>query len=220
MVIKSSASEPTKRPKGCGISSLHPEADVVLLIDDEEGSGERRRLRVSTAVLKTASSYFRKLFGPNFQEGKSIKDGANAEIVLKDDHPEAMELMLSALHSRHTRRLKTLKPLVLAHVALLADKYLCLEALGDRTAVWLHNSKVQGHDQVGYGHLITAAYYFQSSKYFEKATAAVIPHFTSDWVQDGPSDMDVTNWSTDRAIKHLPRRVIGMSNMICLSTST
>lgn len=112
------------------IYDLVSNGDVVLTL-------RLTRLRVSSAVLSTASPVFRAMFGPNFLVGQDVHSAQNPrEIPLEDDDSHAMMRLCYLLH--HQRDPRDLSLLTVSStqgakeflmMAGLADKYGCAHSV-------------------------------------------------------------------------------------------
>src|SRR5690349_17207430 len=105
---------------------LHHEADAILVIQGDDAGKE---FLVSSAVLSAASDYFRALLRSNFKEGVETRRGDCPTIVMGEDDPEAMHVLLAILHYRDLDAYDTLDSEILAGVAICGDKYDCTKAL-------------------------------------------------------------------------------------------
>ena len=84
------------------------------------------RLHVLKALLSLVSHYFRALFGAKPCEGNATEIGE--DIHLNEDEPDAIVNLCKILHRRYT--LPTLMaPFALLQLAIVADKYSCLQAV-------------------------------------------------------------------------------------------
>lgn len=95
--------------------------DVVLVLGDCN-----KRIRASKALLSSTSAYFRGLLGPRYAEG--VAADAGRHIKLYGDNPAALTTMMKLLHKRHDF-LVPLSTVELHDLAVVADKYGCIEAL-------------------------------------------------------------------------------------------
>lgn len=97
--------------------------DTDLLAGPE---GCQVRIRVCKALLSFASAYFKALFNHSFKENNAVDQGA--DIVLKEDEPDALVNLCKVLHMKYTWP-KPMNPTELLHLAIVADKYSCVEAI-------------------------------------------------------------------------------------------
>ncbi|KAK2601537.1 hypothetical protein QQS21_004922 [Conoideocrella luteorostrata] len=172
---------------------LHPNGDAVLVIQSDPG----RRYLVSSKTLQLASDYFDVLFRPTFAEGKATQNGECPDIILKEDDPEAMAIILSILHHRFSESHWVIKPQLLAKVAQHSDKYQCNLSLQPWISYWVRN--VQGLSGIEeFGLMLTAAYFFRIQQHFSEMSATVIRNI--------PIDFDAV-WAEHDIIGYLPQFV-------------
>lgn len=112
---------------------IDPNGDVALLLTADLVPV---RLIVSSKILSLASPVFAAMFSPHFREGRSLSSTCLTEIPLPDDPPTAIRTIANILHFRHN--------LVFAvgfdcifNLALVADKYDLVHALGPWRQIWL-----------------------------------------------------------------------------------
>lgn len=120
-----------KMAKGftAGVLDLHSEGDVILVVSNPSDEEDTERFLVSSTLLSVASPYFKVMFGPSFKEGAQVREGTCPEIILHDDHPSAMRIILCLLHYKFHDNYRKLDLETLAIVAQLSDKYQCNEPL-------------------------------------------------------------------------------------------
>ena len=96
---------------------IDPLGDIVLVVGKSDSE-----LRVSSAVLRLASSVFAAMVKPHFAEGRELAEAGSARIRLPDDDEAAMSLLCEALH--YQKELSAACELgMLCMVAMLCDKY-------------------------------------------------------------------------------------------------
>lgn len=191
----------TQRSSSNTINNLHPKSDLVLVVGDKEKQNQRR-FGVNTAVLVAVSHYFEVLLTSGFKEAIEIQEGMRSEVVLKEDEPEAMEVLLSALHYDKHDRFDVLDLRMLALVAIHSKKYQCNMALRPWVSMWFTNAR-EAVDAQDHGLAITAAYHFDSPNSFEKVTSKAVFELRPNYQED---------WSSDELICLLPRKTIGLDN--------
>ncbi|KAK3112019.1 hypothetical protein LTR53_012140 [Teratosphaeriaceae sp. CCFEE 6253] len=95
------------------------EGDVMVVLRDGT------RVRVASVVLSLVSPVFKKMLGPHFLEGQAARSADEPqEIVLPEDDPQATTLLLRIIHFQQPLH-ESVKPLLLANFATVADKYDC-----------------------------------------------------------------------------------------------
>ena len=87
-----------------------------------------KRLLVSTQILAVASPVWKKLLRGDMAEATAILAGERPKIEFPDDHADAMEVILCALHHCDELIPKPVSLCLLAQVAILSDKYDCPRA--------------------------------------------------------------------------------------------
>ncbi|RYN15619.1 hypothetical protein AA0112_g12665 [Alternaria arborescens] len=98
---------------------LDSEGDAVLRCVGSS-SEVRIQFRVSTAVLRLASSVFSNMFKPSFHEGQRLLHEDCPEFELEDD-AQLMGLLLSILHYRGNSSDYTMSAEKLARLSILCD---------------------------------------------------------------------------------------------------
>lgn len=83
---------------------------------------DSKRLRVSSQILRNASTYLSNLFGPNFSEGQNLSSSNSKEILVPDDDARAMEMICNIIHLRNDAVPLSLTPEEVFDVAVAADK--------------------------------------------------------------------------------------------------
>ncbi|KAK3381053.1 hypothetical protein B0H63DRAFT_545370 [Podospora didyma] len=118
---------------------LTMEGNVVLAISNHNET-ETREFLVSSKILALASKYFANLFSLKFAEGRRLAfGGEQARIELMEDYLDAMEFLLSILHSKTTDTIVSENPSyeMIASIAVQTDKYLCSDAIKPWIACWM-----------------------------------------------------------------------------------
>lgn len=174
---------------------LHPNGDAVLVVR----AGSTKRFLVSSQILQLASKYFNSLFSGPWTESQATQRGECPHIPLKDDDPDAMEIILSILHFRSSETYESLEPEMLAKVARHSDKYQCNLPLRPWISQWVRNvrepSNVEEH-----GLLLTAAYLFGFPEHFQEISSTAI--------RNVPAGFD-TAWANHDIISFLPQEIKG-----------
>lgn len=107
-------------------NNIDPEGDIVFVVGDPKYEPEDLlHLRVSSKILRLASSTFAAMFSPKWNAG-GVKDrsviGRPREISLPDDDVEGITLICQALHFKKEANVKVDLPF-LEMIATLVDKY-------------------------------------------------------------------------------------------------
>ena len=148
--------------------TVDPEGDVILAVIGEEGAGRSRDFLASSKLLKLASPVFAKMFAPCFREGAALRSSTETcpTVQLEEDDPDAMELLLRALHFDTENVPETApSPDTLAKLSILSDKYDCNRAMKPWIALWFmfwlgDVDGIEELDQRTLGKLVLAAYLF------------------------------------------------------------
>lgn len=166
------------------------EGDVILVLKDVE-------LRVSSKVLSLASPVFKTMFGPSFVEGKSITSSSPSRITLTDDNPIAMVNLCNIIHYQTKSMPKQPDQPFLDQLAIVADKYDCIEALRSSTHMWLTTleaeaaSVIEEEPSTSIGKLLYPAYTFDCAIAFEKITRSMVYYVGGTTSQESPTQYQI-----------------------------
>ncbi|KAJ4287108.1 hypothetical protein N0V88_007730 [Collariella sp. IMI 366227] len=141
---------------------LHPQPDAILAVN---------------AILGSASPYFCVLLQSDFKEGVETRRGNCPTIVLGDDNPVAMGVMLSLLHGQHTDVYEDMDPWALAAVALHSDKYICGRVLAPLLSPVLRKLGQTNNIYI-LSYLLLAAFLLQSGEDFSLISIQLITNAT------------------------------------------
>ncbi|KAF3926411.1 hypothetical protein AA313_de0205172 [Arthrobotrys entomopaga] len=139
--------------QGCETVTIVPNADVTLLVG-QPSSPERRKVLASSHILTIASSYFRALLAPDrFSEGIVFQQHKNIELQMFEDDPNAVITVCNILHMQSRRIPPSLSGDQLAEVAIVLDKYDCVDAAWAWTRLWMSGdtAKVELEEDGGRG---------------------------------------------------------------------
>ncbi|KAJ6259755.1 hypothetical protein Dda_5395 [Drechslerella dactyloides] len=121
----------------CETVTIVPNADVALLVG-QPTSPDRRKVLASSHILTIASSYFRALLAPDrFSEGIAFQQHKNIELQMFEDDPGAVITVCNILHLQSRRIPSSLSGDQLAEVAIVLDKYDCVDAAWAWTRLWM-----------------------------------------------------------------------------------
>lgn len=169
--------------KATGVNEICPSGDVVFLVGTEE-----KRFRVSSAVLRNASPYFRALLGPRFSEGQGLSEDSPKEIALPEDDAKSLEIIFNVLHLRNDAVPRSPDPALIFKIAVTADKFDCIVALQHASTVWLNPTTFM--DGKDLGRLMAAACIFDDAHAFKNITYWVLMYYKGSYVTllDGKTD--------------------------------
>lgn len=170
---------------------LDHDGDLVVIVRDPTQCKSRQFL-VSSTKLSQASRVFATMLGPNFQEGAKLraaqKQGSQFPVVtLEEDNIDAMDFILSILHSATDRTMRSLTAEEIVTIALQVDKYDCTAALLPWINAWCNpncfpvDGRAKSRD-IGYA--LLAAYLFRSPDFAALSARYVrdlAPDFAASW---------------------------------------
>jgi len=166
---------------------LDSEGDAVLRCLGSS-SEVRIQFRVSTAVLRLASSVFSNMFKPSFHEGQRLLYEDCPEFELEDDDAQLMGLLLRILHYRGNPSDYKMSAEKLARLSVLCDKYDCSGALGPWIPAWFRHTMGVENSTYELGFLILAAYMFSDPMEFKAISRTAVlqlnPKFSAEWEKE------------------------------------
>ena len=110
---------------------IYPDGDVVLC----NGTGDSaERFLVSTIFLKNASKVFTAMFSDRFAEGQKLSSAKPPDVVLEQD--KVLGVLLGILHLYHDDMPSNMTINDLRALAVLADKYGCVNAIMPACSGW------------------------------------------------------------------------------------
>lgn len=113
--------------------SLFESGDVYL----KPGETSAKEFLVSSVILSNASSVFKAMFSGRFAEGQDLSTISPPKIVLKDDDPRALEILLRLLHFKISPGGRFMEIEESYEFAVLCNKYDCIQAMAAVTEMWL-----------------------------------------------------------------------------------
>lgn len=149
------------------------EGDVILLLEDHE-------IQVSSKVLGLASPVFKAMFSPSFAEGRSLTSSSPSRISLTDDNLVAIVSLCQIIHYQTKSLPKEPDQSFVEQLAIVADKYDCIEALGPLSHMWLATLEaeavvlIEDATSSTIGKLLYSAYTFDCAIAFKKITRSMI----------------------------------------------
>jgi hypothetical protein len=179
---------------------LDPEGDVILVMTasgameaTEDGASS---FLVSSKVLGLASPVFAKMFGPNFIEGQQVRRGERPSIELEDD-PKAMQTLLRILHHKLADVPLYMAPKPLMDLAILADKYNCLETFRPWSMAWCKCEGITSANPDDFGYVLLAAHLLKSPM-FSAVVVEVAKHLMP---------CQIRSWQFHETLSMLPKPV-------------
>lgn len=147
--------------------NIAPDGDVVFVIGPT-----KKRLRVHSLFVKTASAVLNAMLRPNFEEGQQLAKTGSVEIALPEDNAEAIETILNVIHGRNDKVQEKLSPNELLQVAIANDKYDFFVPLAFAIRIWLSHKSVGDPEELWA--LAMATCLFGKQEAFAEATFALV----------------------------------------------
>ena len=152
------------------IVEIIADGDVILIVGPE-----KLKLRVHSLFLKAVSRPFSAMFGPDWKEGHSLfgRDGP-VELPLPEDNAAALKIICAIIHHRNNMVPLTLAASDVLGIAVIADKYDCVDVLRFVSGGWLQPRESEAGDLML---LTAAAYSFQNALAFREITRVMILNY-------------------------------------------
>ncbi|KAF5676958.1 hypothetical protein FDENT_9339 [Fusarium denticulatum] len=149
--------------------------DLVLILGPEE-----TKLRVCSILLIAASKPFSVMLGPDWKEGHNMHNQQGPfELSLPDDNATALKIVCSIIHHQNETVPRTLAASDILAIAVVADKYLCTNALKFASETWLRTFGSEPHNLM----LLTAsAYLFRNAQAFSEITRALVLEYDGSYL--------------------------------------
>ncbi|KAF4411352.1 hypothetical protein K4K60_005188 [Colletotrichum sp. SAR11_57] len=104
------------------IIDVAADGDIIVIVGPD-----KRKFRVHSIMLKSASKVFNAMLGPNFAEGRQLRNdslhGENTEIKLPEDNAYGMSTIFHLLHHRVDKLPNPMPAALLFQLGIAADKY-------------------------------------------------------------------------------------------------
>ncbi|KAK5021321.1 hypothetical protein LTS07_011064 [Exophiala sideris] len=165
-----------------GISSVQQGANDRTIVDgsernDNDEGGDVRCLRVTSKVMKLASTVFKTMLqAERFLEGwLALNEDIPPYLALPDDDPAAMTTLCRIIHSKQKPSYATIISDIL-NLAILTDKYDCVPAIQPWFTSCL-NQELSTSGSINVAdlpHMLSAAYLFDDRTSFYGLTMAAI----------------------------------------------
>lgn len=157
------------------VDEVAADGDVVLIVGPN-----KKKLRVHSLFLKTASKVLEAKAGPRTSEGQDISKDDAQEVFLPEDDVGAMKTLCAVIHLRSHAASDAFTPSEVLKIAIAADKYDCIVALRDASGHWL--KPVENASVEDLKILMAAAYLFDNAQAFKEITAALILNHTDSYL--------------------------------------
>ncbi|GKU07789.1 btb poz protein [Fusarium langsethiae] len=165
--------ENTTDAKPDTVVEIAPDGDLILVVGSDE-----TKLRVRSVLMMAVSKPFSVMLGPDWKESHDMRDHDGlSKLSLPDDDAAALEIIFSVIHYQNKKVPRTLPACDVLAVAVVADKYGCVDALKFASETWL---RISGDEPDNLMLLTAAAYLFNNSQAFNKMTGALVVDY------DGP----------------------------------
>lgn len=167
------------------------EGDVIFLLEGFE-------IQVSSKVLSLASPVFTAMFGPSFVEGNSRSFPSPSRITLTDDNPIAMANLFKIIHYQTKLLPREPGQSFVEQIAIVADKYDCIEALRPSSHLWLVTLEaeavalIEDEASSSIGKLLYSAYTFDCAIAFKKITRSMIYYIGAKTQSEPPEPYQIS----------------------------
>ena len=121
------ASDASEQGSGSPEASGHDSTTEPPPQAEAEPEQEPCPIKVSSGTLAAVSPVFCRMFRAGFKEGNQLKRGC-LELALPDDHADASLTLVQVIHCKFRQVSRKMDLSRLTEIALLIDKYDCLEA--------------------------------------------------------------------------------------------
>jgi hypothetical protein len=159
--------ENSKDAEANTVFEIAADGDLILIAGPQE-----TRLRIHSMSLMAASKVFSVMFGPDWKEGHDMRDHDKPfELLLPDDNAAALKIICSVIHYQNEKVPRTLVAGDVLAVAIVADKYGCIDALKFASETWLRTSRDKASNLML---LAAAAYLFRNAQAFNEITRALV----------------------------------------------
>lgn len=92
--------------------------DIILVVGPQDV-----RLKVHSKCLRLASKVFDTMLGPNWCEGQELSKGSLLEVSLAENDVDAVRTICCVIHHCNDDVSRSLTPLEILRIAIVADKY-------------------------------------------------------------------------------------------------
>ena len=175
------------------VIDISPSGDVILVVGPDQV-----QLRVASQALRGVSKPLNSMLSPTYSEGQDLDESCPKDVALPEDDANAFELVCNVIHHRNRYLPNVVNPEEVEQIAVLSEKYDCIEAMRFAAKAWL--SPQLQHTIVDLEHLMVAAYLFGEAEKFSLVTQALVLQHTSSFRLLRNTDMIVhrLGWETLR----------------------
>lgn len=163
-------------------TQLDPNGDVLLIVNKITNRASKSFL-VSSKALSLASTVFSNMISSALQTEEQSRVGSLLSIILENDDPTAIELILRIVHFQSAKISCSLNPQTLAVLALHCNKYDCNRTMRPWIIHWCNHVQDTFTTQ-DFGFMLLAAYMFRSPNFSAITTRAarqLVPDFAVIW---------------------------------------
>ena len=149
---------------------VDPSGDVILVV-----GAETLNIQVSSHVLGLASTVFKAMFKPHFQEGFSliVTKESPVTILLPEDDPAAVSLTCKILHHQIDHTTENPSLALLSKLATFCDKYDCIRSIRPSAHQWIQRHLVKTPLEKFEAPLVLS-YIFDDPELFSTVTAELV----------------------------------------------
>ncbi|KAI8294533.1 hypothetical protein K4K59_005030 [Colletotrichum sp. SAR11_240] len=163
------------------IIDVAADGDIIMIVGPEQ-----QKFRVYSIMLKSASKVFKAMLGPNFAEGRQLRNdslhGGITEIKLPEDNADGMSTIFYLLHHRADKITDSFPALVLFQIGVAANKYDLVIVLKHTIAGAIHRTINDGRElkdmsMLDVWYLAITAACFDDPANFATLTHALVWHY-------------------------------------------
>lgn len=125
-------------------ASLDPSLDIAIACSPSISGAEQEpfsKFQVSSRHLALASPVFKGMVQCGLTQSQQLQSQSSTEVVLQDDDPDALLILLRLIHGRFRQVPRTVALGTLTQIAILVDKYELFETTDPLIDQWLLGAK-------------------------------------------------------------------------------
>lgn len=149
------------------VTDIVSNGDIILVVGQD-----KKRLHVSSHMMRAASETFDVLFGPKFSEGQNLHISHPKEIPLPDDDADAISILCRIVHLQNDSIPATLSPEKCLVLARLVDKYALCRTVYLAADRWLKHEVCESADSLA--QMLLAAELMDHDRGFDRITYSLI----------------------------------------------